>query len=144
MPTTLTPAQVRNTFKQGLSAAKLDPRVQAFWGADPQYYLPDRKEIELFLLHNINFQPGGLGTGFDCDDFAYAVKGLIGIWNLNRAGLQTSWCVGVIFGRFTWMPGEHAANWYIDKRGIINLFEPQDHGFHTLQECIGDVKLVLL
>lgn len=144
MPNTITPLEVREKFKQQLGAAKLEANVQAFWGADPAYYLPERKELEGFLEHNINFQAGGMGAGFDCDDYAYAVKGLIGIWNLGRARVRSSWCVGVIFGQFNWMAGEHAANWFIDKAGVINLIEPQDHTFHTVQECNGNVKLILL
>lgn len=144
MPKFATPTQIRDAFTKVLPVAKRDPNIQGFWGADPQYYLPDKQEIETFLANNINFPPADLGAGFDCDDYAYAVKGCIGLWNLNHARQNASWCVGVIFAKFNWVAGAHAANWFMDKTGTIALFEPQDHGFHTVNDIVGDVKLVLL
>ncbi|MCC6839904.1 MAG: lectin MOA-related protein [Flavobacteriales bacterium] len=144
MPTYASPSSIRDHFSVLLPPGKLHRDLQAFWGADPQYYLPEHKEIDLFLQHNINLAPPDLGIGFDCDDYAYAVKGCIGLWNLNRARIPASWCVGIIFGKFTWASGEHAANWYMNKNGVVELFEPQDHSFHPIRDCLGEVKLILL
>lgn len=126
MPDYASPQQIKQTAATVFPLELRDDRIQAFFGADPFFYLPTLQQMQEFLHYNVNLPPVDLGTGFDCDDYAYAVKGSIGLWNRNHAHVQASWCVGVIFARFAWMGNvEHAANWFIDKAGLLHLIEPQ-------------------
>ncbi|MCB0395993.1 MAG: hypothetical protein KDD36_05040 [Flavobacteriales bacterium] len=74
--------------------------------SDHQYYAPPRQEIELYLKYNpllLNPNSPVAGTeGFDCDDFSFALKGQIALFNRNRAHQPHSWAVGLIWGH---LPG---------------------------------------
>jgi|GEM_PF-5621458 len=146
MPDYLNTAQIKRIAEQTLPPTYREPYVQAFFGADPSFYLPSLAQMKNFMKHAMILPPVDIGAGFDCDDYAYALKGSIGIWNRNYTKLQTSWCVGVIFARFSWMGDvDHAANWFIDKSGTLWLIEPQTRKeYPATSVASASIKLILL
>lgn len=147
MPHFISPLEIRAKVTQLYPASKRAPDIQAFWGADAQLYLPDEFEVREFLRKSPHIPPGGGAPGFDCDDYSYAVKGAIGLWNVSGPRINTSWCVGVMFAQFNWMPNtDHAANWFMDKGLRFHLFEPQrpEDPFKDSTACTGHIKLILV
>jgi hypothetical protein len=140
-----TPYEIQKVVLDALPRRLWAPNMQAYFGADAWFYLPTVQEVDAFLQYYLNLPQTGLGEGFDCDDYAYAAKGLSGIWNREYAKMQASWCVGVIFARFAWPPFEdHAANWFVDKSFTPYLFEPQTRKIYAITDCQSDIKLLLL
>lgn len=117
---------------------------------DKQYYVPTFNEFKTYIQYNkISISPTNPiqgGEGFDCDDYAFALKGHIGIFNKNVAKKNHSWAVGIILGHFAWINEYHAANWLLTRDHGLFLFEPQKYvdGFERFDKCIGSVKLVIL
>ncbi len=145
MPDYASPYDIQRIVLAALPQHLWAPQMQAFFGADAWLYLPTTGEVSDFMQHRLNLPQAGLGEGFDCDDYAYAAKGLVGIWNREYARKPASWCVGVLFARFSWPPYEdHAANWFVDKSYTPYLFEPQTREIFPAAACQGNIKLILL
>lgn len=116
--------------------------------SDELYYLPELEEFKKYIykypillnpLDSIN------GTeGFDCDDFSFALKGNVALFNRNVAKKTHSWAVGIIWGNFDWMREFHACNCIVSSDMGIVLVEPQTSKIYNLSHCTGNVKLVIL
>lgn len=145
MPDYLPADRIKKIAEDTFTPTYRADKLQAFFGADPSFYLPSYAELKTCMDRSFTFGPVDLGAGFDCDDYAYALKGTVTLWN-RSFGAQTSWCVGVIFARFPWMGGvEHAANWFIDKSGTLRLLEPQTkREYSATNVSARSIKLLLL
>jgi hypothetical protein len=119
--------------------------------SDSTYYLPALNEFINYLQHSnrISISPDNpiSGTeGFDCDDYAFIQKGHVNLFNRDVAKKTASWAVGIIWGKFSWVPGLHATNWIATSDKGLLLYEPQQYlnGIHGFDECLGDIRLMLL
>ena len=118
--------------------------------SDTEYYLPTLHEFKTYVHYNrITISPNNpiKGTeGFDCDDYAFILKGHVCIFNRNVAKKTHSWAVGIIWANFSWTPEGHATNWIVTRDRGLFLYEPQQYekGFYRFDKCLGNVKLILL
>lgn len=112
--------------------------------ADNDYYLPTQDELAFLLkqshLDRLEWQK----ERFDCDDFAYALKGEISIHGFKANKLVAGFAVGIIWGNFDWADSiPHAVNWFIDSSGKLFFIEPQHDDIYEHTECSGS-DLILL
>ena len=116
--------------------------------ADGRYYLPTLQEFSLFLQREkvqlLNRDPLRGTEGFDCDDFSFALKGKVALYNRNQSRKMHSWSMGIIWGRFSWINEDHACNWVMLRDGSLRLVEPQNNRLYTFNHCTGKVQLILL
>jgi hypothetical protein len=122
-----------------------DNRAKYAGFADSRYYAPTVQELEGFL-RNTPLQPTVMfGEVFDCDDYAFVMKGAASLFARDLARLQTGLCLGIAWGNFAWKPDPfHACNWVIDADGHLWWVEPQDHRVHDIPQCRGDLTLLLI
>ncbi len=115
---------------------------------DELYYSPAKQEIENYLYYNRIIvapnDPLGKTEGFDCDDFAFALKGNIAIFNRNTARQPHSWAVGLIWGEFEWVKGYHVINWVFTRDKGLFLIEPQNGKLEDFRRCTGNISLIIL
>jgi hypothetical protein len=117
---------------------------------DSAYYLPSYQAITNFLFRNpVNIHPSNPAfrtEGFDCDDYAFVLKGNACLYNRDVFKLRHGMAVGIIWGNFNWMPHNeyHAANWVITSDSGMWLIEPQNNQLFNFDQCLGNVQLVIL
>lgn len=117
--------------------------------SDTRYYLPTPAEFKhvaglnaVRVSHITSNAPH-----FDCDDFAFAFKGRLGLHTNTMRGLDASLCVGIAWAKFRWATGPHACNWVVTDDGTLAWFEPQSgFGRHLFDvtECIEDSLRLLI
>jgi len=112
--------------------------------ADSRYYLMDLNATRQYLKRiRIRGRPD-LGEGFDCDDFAYVLKGRMCLYGRDKLNALYSLCTGIAWGYFEWVPNEnHAVNWMIDKSKNLYWIEPQNRTIYPAGKCIGNLQLLL-
>lgn len=135
--------------------ARLSKQLRPYWAtdsrskyagfSDSRYYAPTGDEIMKFL-DNTPLQPTGLfGELFDCDDYAFVMKGAASLYARDVAKLESSLCIGIAWARFFWKPDPfHACNWTLNNEGQVWWVEPQDHELHPLTTCKGDLTLIII
>lgn len=135
--------------------ANLAKKLRPYWAtdsrpkyagfSDSRYYTPTGDEIREFL-DKTPLQPmGSFGEVFDCDDYAFVMKGAASLYARDVAKLESSLCIGIAWGRFSWKPDPfHACNWTLDNGGEFWWVEPQDHQLHALTTCQGDLTLIII
>lgn len=122
----------------------LDHRTFAGF-SDFQYYLPTPEELETFLKENPVKDPEATpDEGFDCDDYAYVLKGAACLSARRKWGVQHSMCLGIAWGNFKWRSGFHCCNWVIDAEGNFSWVEPQDSRFHQVADCEYGLTLIIV
>ena len=134
----------RNTSLEALKQ-RLGKQLSSYWMrarnyagfADDEYYLPDPNEIRPLLDKLIITPPSFPTQRFDCDDYAFVLKGLVSLLTRDSAVLTASPCIGLAWGEFKWM-GEvfHACNWVLDSNCALSWIEPQTMELYNLDECI--------
>ncbi len=101
--------------------------------SDETYYCPSLREIEAILGMSKNRVDGikSKKNHFDCDDYAFALKGKICLWS-NTGAPADSLCFGVAWGDFKWVRGavqtgsiQHACNWVLTADRVLRWVEPQ-------------------
>ena len=106
---------------------------EGLWIADVEYYLPERKEIEIALRHNqTNFRKF-IDELWDCDDFALLLNAQIKVQRAEKARegqiLQDEWfpwAFGECWGtKFQGKKYKHAINICFTRDEGILLIEPQ-------------------
>jgi hypothetical protein len=104
---------------------------------DEEYYLPSVAEVQA-LLAQIAIAPAALTQSwFDCDDYAFVLKGLMALASREQQDLRAAPCIGVAWGKFSWMGGAfHACNWFVDDGGELLWLEPQTMGTFDLPQCL--------
>ena len=112
--------------------------------ADTRYYLMDLQATRKYLKRIHISHRQDLGEGFDCDDFAYVLKGRMCLYGRDKLNVQHSLCIGIAWGYFKWVPNKnHAVNWMIDTSRKFHWIEPQDRTIHPAEECEGSLQLIL-
>ncbi len=111
--------------------------------SDNEFYIPTRQEIETFLNHN-PINPGKLyDESFDCDDYAFVLKGSVSLYVRNSEQFTASMCIGIAWGMFQWAEGLHACNWALDSDFELIWIEPQNGEIYNLSECRGNLELLI-
>ncbi len=110
---------------------------------DEQFYLPSLDEIAWILGESQLDRRTWLQNRFDCDDFAYVLKGEMSSHAYANAELTCGLCVGIAWGNFDWLEGNHAVNWFIDSTGTLGFIEPQDDRIFPASSCTGNLYLLL-
>ena len=132
---------------------RLGPMLRPLWSGqrryagfgDTSYYLPAGEEIAGFVRANPIAPGPAAGEAFDCDDYAFVLKGSVCLYARDTRAIAHSMCLGIAWGRFAWRPREfHACNWVLDADGAFAWIEPQTGAFHPLAECRGDLELILV
>ena len=135
--------------------ARLSKQVRPFWAtdgrpkyagfADSRYYAATVTEIERFLRDTPLQPSGAFGEVFDCDDYAYVMKGAASLYARDVANLESGLCLGIVWASFSWKPDPfHACNWTLDDVGQLWWIEPQDHQRHAPTTCQGNLTLLLI
>lgn len=106
--------------------------------ADDEYYLTDPKEVRPLLDQLIITPPKFPTQRFDCDDYAFVLKGMVSLFARDSAVITASPCIGLAWGEFRWMGKVfHACNWVLDSSGTFSWIEPQTRELYNLEECVG-------
>ena len=138
-----------------LTAGRWSPRRSKFQDyADARYFLPSRTELDYLLGHTHIPEGGAVKEVFDCDDFAFLLKGTIAHSFRQRlfrpnGGANAGLCFGVAWGRFSSPPanGEnHALNWCLIRSGSeseLLFVEPQGKRILPRSVLEGDLWLLL-
>lgn len=112
--------------------------------ADNRYYLMDYNATLNYLKRIRIRHRQDLGEGFDCDDFAYVLKGRMCLYGRDKLNAKHSLCIGIAWGHFEWVKNEnHAVNWMIDRSKKFYWIEPQNRTIHCADECKGNLQLIL-
>jgi hypothetical protein len=121
--------------------------------ADARYFLPTREQLEALLRSAAVPASGYVKGSFDCDDFAFYMKGSLADaftrappTGVNGAAL----CVGVAWGAFETPAGrveDHALNWALVEEGEASelvFVESQTRKIHPTTHLRSDLWLVLV
>ena len=123
--------------------------------ADTHYYLPTRAELD-YLLRFIDLPAEqAVKEVFDCDDFAFLMKGKVSQAYRTRlydpvTSHRAALCFGVAWGRFSSHPAndsDHALNWsLVWDAGATDLVfvEPQTKAIHGKSALKKDLWLLLV
>ncbi|WP_434425615.1 lectin MOA-related protein [Nannocystis pusilla] len=125
-------------------AGRLTEAALLRFGAD-SYYLPSRRELALILRESQADRKAHMLERYDCDDFAYAIKGEMTAHAYDTGELRYGLCVGLAWGRFDWLPTEaHAINWAITSDEAVWFIEPQTDDIYPFERCVGGIRLLLV
>jgi hypothetical protein len=111
---------------------------------DAVYYLPTVQEVQHILSASQLDRRQWLQERFDCDDFAYVLKGEMSAHAYDAGELRFGLCVGMVWGNFDWVTGYHAVNWFIAADERLRFIEPQSDGMYDAQHCQGNISLFLV
>lgn len=111
--------------------------------ADNNYYLPTHDEIQFILEESQLERRHWLEDRFDCDDFAFVLKGEISSHTYKAGQLKCGLCFGIAWGHFAWVNEYHAANWFLDADNQLFFIEPRWDTFHRVEHCRGGIDLIL-
>ena len=112
--------------------------------ADSHYCLMNLKATRQYLQRIRIRGRSDLEEGFDCDDFAYVLKGRMCLYGRDKLHAKHSLCIGIAWGYFEWVPNEnHAVNWMIDESKKLYWIEPQNRTIYPAEECRGRLQLIL-
>ncbi|MBX7166076.1 MAG: caspase family protein [Pirellulales bacterium] len=118
-----------------------DPGIRL---GDSMFYLPTRNEVEQLLSASQLDRRTWLAERFDCDDFAYALKGEASVHAYDTGDLAYGLCLGIVWGNFDWVSGYHAVNWFLDSTSKLWLIEPQNDTLYDASHCQGGISLLLV
>lgn len=112
---------------------------------DECYYLPSRRELALILRESQPERRRHMLERYDCDDFAYAIKGEMTAHAWETDDLRYGLCVGLAWGRFDWMPvAGHAVNWAVTSDEALWFIEPQTDDIYPHERCTGGIRLLIV
>lgn len=111
---------------------------------DASYYLPTLAEVRQILRASRLDRRTWLAERFDCDDFAYVLKGEMSAHAYDAGELRFGLCVGIVWANFKWVDGYHAVNWFVASDQKLRLIEPQDDAIHGPSDCKGGIALLLV
>lgn len=111
---------------------------------DGSFYLPTQAEVEQILSASALDRRQWLAERFDCDDFAYVLKGEMSVHTYETADLKFGLCVGMVWGNFDWVDGFHAVNWFIANDQVLRFIEPQSDTVYDTTHCLGQISLLLV
>jgi len=112
--------------------------------SDNEFYVPTRDELDAFLTERPIRHADECDESFDCDDFAFVLKGMISLYARRSRHLRASVCLGIGWGKFQWVPDTfHAVNWALVDGSEFVWLEPQDGSVHAVDECEGGLTLIL-
>lgn len=114
--------------------------------SDSFFFLPSLSEVD-HMLQQPPFairRPANMTEGFDCDDFAYALKGNACLYARDHFDPAGSLCLGIAWGDFSWVSEFHATNWVLCDDLDFHWIEPQDLKRRGLSHCQGNLCLMLV
>lgn len=135
-------ARIAETVRT-LLAEKFSPDPGIRYG-DGYYYLPTLTEVQQILNASQLDRRTWLAERFDCDDFAYVLKGEMSLHAYDTGELQFGLSVGIVWGNFDWVSGYHAINWFVASDMRLHLIEPQTDSIYEADRCQGNISLLLL
>jgi len=118
---------------------------------DEKYFVPAEERIREITSTSLQHHQQYYAERFDCDDFAYVLKGEFCLHTFKNAESEFGLCAGILWGEFSWVTGQHAINWaLIAPKGDgadfeIVLIEPQGDVFYNSTEYkAGTMSLILV
>ncbi|WP_143467748.1 lectin MOA-related protein [Leptolyngbya ohadii] len=111
---------------------------------DAFYYLPTLEEVQFILKASELERRTWTEERFDCDDFAYVLKGEMSAHAYDIGPSRFGLCVGIVWGYFNWLEGYHAVNWFIGVDKKLRFIEPQNDSIYSAEDCVGDIQLLLV
>ena len=137
--------QLRALLKHQLEGKWATARRTWAGFSDNRFWAPPRSEIdELATAAKRNPSFPDVGEAYDCDDYAFALKGLVSQEN-RRRGRNAGICIGIAWGVFAWMPRvHHAVNWAIDDENRLLWIEPQTGSVEDASSCNGGLELLIV
>lgn len=112
--------------------------------ADDKLYLPTLNEVHT-ILGLLRLKPGKIvNESFDCDDYSFALKGLVSLHARDYFdNLQHSCCIGIVWGDFMHNHSQHACNWVLDNEYNLHWIEPQEGEIKYFNYCKGGIRIML-
>jgi len=100
---------------------------ETIFALDVQFYLPTVYEVKNILESSRVGRMDYTSEGFDCDDFAFGVKGEFSLYAYRNLGknLNCGFAFGVMSGNFEWEAGPHMACFFVAQNRRIYLVEPR-------------------
>lgn len=111
---------------------------------DGTYYLPTVEEIGLILKESELDRRTWMEDRFDCDDFAYVLKGEMSVHAYDTGDIRYGLCVGMVWGDFDWVAGYHAVNWFVARDSVLRFIEPQTDEIFDANHCQGGINLIVV
>lgn len=111
---------------------------------DGSFYLPTVEQVRAILKASEADRRTWMAERFDCDDFAYVLKGEMSVHAYAHGELRFALCVGMVWGNFDWVDGYHAVNWFVANDGELQFVEPQDDTIYDASHCLGQISLLLV
>jgi hypothetical protein len=111
---------------------------------DGTYYLPTVQEVEQILAASQSDRRTWLEERFDCDDFAYVLKGEMSVHAYDTGDISFGLSVGMVWGNFDWVTGYHAVNWFVASDGVLRFIEPQSDTIYDASHCQGGISLLVV
>ncbi len=125
-------------------AGKLANDHEIHYG-DTHFYLPTLAEVALILQASHLDRKKWMQERFDCDDFAYVLKGEMSAHAYDAPDLHLGLCSGIVWGCFDWTGDEfHAVNWAVTSDEVVWLIEPQTDDIYPIERCTGGISLLLV
>lgn len=106
-------------------ASMLTPLAAQFF-MDSHYYLPTVLEVQMIMARSkIARLAVTIDERFDCDDYAFGVKGEFSrcAYDDNRLG-DCSFCFGLVMGKFQFKNEEHATCFFVAGDEKVYLVDP--------------------
>lgn len=126
---TMLTADVKNLLKTTFDGRLA--REDAVYGLDGRVYLPTLREAIAILADSRVSRMDYNTEQFDCDDFAFGVKGEFSLFAYSEPELLCSVAFGVISGEFLWEEGDHVACFSVlandEGQPEIRLVEPKKY-----------------
>ena len=111
---------------------------------DGSFYLPTLPEVREILEASRADRRTWMAERFDCDDFAYVLKGEMSVHAYETPELRYGLCVGMVWGNFDWVQGYHAVNWFLGSDGVLRFIEPQSDDIYEMDRCTGNISLFVV
>jgi hypothetical protein len=141
-----TAAQIEAFIRQSLAGKLASPNLIRL--GDASFYVPTLAELRAIIARSQGHRKQYTAERFDCDDFAYVLKGEFSSHFYEASNLVCGIAAGIIWGLFSWIAEFHSANFGITSDHGFVLIEPQSGNqpdkLFPVSECRGSVSLVLV
>ncbi len=117
------------------AGAQVEPLATFY--ADNSYYLPTQDDMKRVVAEVMTQSvgkftlaavapTGNVPERFDCDDFAFAMKGLVAMRAYSETTLgQLAWAFGILIGDFRYIGAEHAVCFFVGDDQKVYIVDPR-------------------
>lgn len=127
--------------KQVVDAGKTHANFKDYYG-DSSYYCPPTADVQALLTKSRTDALTWTRSIFDCDDFAFVLKGEVARDNYRNLSRRLPYCFGIVWG-YNLGGGHHAMNWVITDDLKFKLVEPQNDSIRIPGANDDDIYMII-